>query len=151
VREIGAPDEAIVSVAEIHNMRDGSFTVAQLMWARGNRTIWTMPNVYALGPDGKVAYGCRALEAIRVIHDLEDLFQNLRAARDRLRSGIVVSDETKKRVAQPNPYPHGRVRFEAHADANPIRPAEERYLQEHGSLAYDQLLARLFGDLFPPD
>jgi cell division protein ZapA (FtsZ GTPase activity inhibitor) len=151
VREIGAPDEAIVSVAEIHNMRDGSFTVAQLMWARGNRTIWTMPNMYALGPDGKVAYGCRALEAIRVIHDLEDLFQNLRAARDRLRSGIVVSDEAKKRVAQPNPHPHGRVRFEAHADTNPIRPAEERYLQEHGSLAYDQLLARLFGDLFPPD
>lgn len=149
VREIGAPDEAIVSVAEIHNMRDGSFTVAQLMWARGNQTIWTIPNVYALGPDGKVAYGCRALDAIRVIHDLENLFQNLRGARDRLRSGIVLSDETKKRVAQPQP--HGTVRLEAHADTNPIRPAEQRYLQEHGSLAYDQLLARLFGDLFPPD
>jgi len=39
VKEIGASDEAIVSVAEIHNMRDGSFTVAQLMWARGNQTI----------------------------------------------------------------------------------------------------------------
>jgi hypothetical protein len=149
VKEIGAPDEAIVSVAEIHNMRDGSFTVAQLMWARGNQTIWTMPNVYALGPDGKVAHGCRALEAIRVIHDLEDLFQNLRGARDRLRSGIVLSDETKKRVAQPQP--HGTVRLEAHAGTNPIRPAEQRYLQEHGSLAYEQLIARLFGDLFPPD
>jgi len=149
VKEIGAPDEAIASVAEIHNMRDGSFTVAQLMWARGNQTIWTMPNVYALGPDGKVAHGCRALEAIRVIHDLEDLFQNLRGARDRLRSGIVLSDETKKRVAQPQP--HGTVRLEAHAGTNPIRPAEQRYLQEHGSLAYEQLIARLFGDLFPPD
>jgi hypothetical protein len=42
VKEIGAPDEAIVSVAEIHNMRDGSFTVAQLMWARGNQTFWTI-------------------------------------------------------------------------------------------------------------
>jgi hypothetical protein len=51
VKEIGAPDDAIVSVAEIHNMRDGSFTVAQLMWARGNQTIWTIPNVYALGSD----------------------------------------------------------------------------------------------------
>lgn len=84
-KEIGAPDDAIVPVAEIHNMRDGSFTVAQLMCARGNQTIWTMPNGYALGSDGKVAEGCRALEAIRVIHDLEDLFQNLRGARDRLR------------------------------------------------------------------
>jgi hypothetical protein len=30
VKEVGAPDDAIVSVAEIHNMRDGSYTVAQL-------------------------------------------------------------------------------------------------------------------------
>ena len=57
VKEIGAPDEAIVSVAEIHNMRDGLFTVAQLMWARGHQTIWTMPNVFALGGDGKVSDG----------------------------------------------------------------------------------------------
>jgi hypothetical protein len=135
VREIGAPDEAIVTVAEIHNMRDGSFTVAQSMWARGHQTIWTMPNVFALGPDGKVADGCRALEVIRVIHDLEDSFQNLRGARDRLRSGIVLSDEIKKRVGEPNPQPHGTLRLEAHADTSPIRPAEQRYVQEHGSVA----------------
>ena len=87
VKEIGAPDEAIVSVAEIHNMRDGAYTLAQLMWARGNQTIWTMPNVFALGADGKVADGCRAVEAVRVIHDLDDLFQNLRGARDRQQKG----------------------------------------------------------------
>lgn len=151
VKEIGAPDEAIVSVAEIHNMRDGSFTVAQLMWARGHQTIWTMPNVFALGGDGKVSDGCRALEVIRVIHDLEDSFQNLRGARDRLRSGIVLSDEIKKRVGEPNPQPHGTVRLEAHADTSPIRPAEQRYVQEHGSVAYNQLLARLFDHLLPPE
>jgi hypothetical protein len=83
-------------------MRDGSFTFAQLMWARGNQTIWTMPNVFALGPDGRVADSCRALDAIRVIHDLESLFQNLRGARDRLRKGIVPSEEIKKRVGDPN-------------------------------------------------
>src|ERR1019366_2488640 len=32
VKEIGAPGEAIVAVAEIHNKRDGSYTVAQMMW-----------------------------------------------------------------------------------------------------------------------
>jgi hypothetical protein len=149
VKEIGAPDEAIVSVAEIHNMRDGSFTVAQLMWARGNQTIWTMPNVFALGTDGKVADGCRALDAIRVIHDLESLFQNLRGARDRLRRGIVPSEEIRKRVGEPKPQPHGTVRLEAHADTNPIRPAEQRYVQEHGSETYTQLLFRLFDELFP--
>jgi hypothetical protein len=149
VKEIGAPDEAIVSVAEIHNMRDGSFTFAQLMWARGNQTIWTMPDVFALGPDGRVAVSCRALDAIRVIHDLESLFQNLRGARDRLRNGIVPSEEIKKRVGDPNAQPHGTVRLEAHADTNPTRPAEQRYVQEHGTVAYDQLLARLFDALFP--
>jgi hypothetical protein len=149
VRVIGAPDEAIVSVAEIHNMRDGAYTVAQLMWAGGDQTIWTMPDVYALGPDGKVADGCRAIEAVRVIHDLDGLFQNLRGARVRLQKGIVPSEEIKKRVVEPNPQALGTARLEVHADTNPIRPAEQRYVQEHGSLAYDQLLARLFDELFP--
>jgi hypothetical protein len=151
VKEIGAPDEAIVSVAEIHNMRDGSFTVAQLMWARGNQTIWTMPNVFALGPDGKVADGCRAVEALRVIHDLDDLFQNLRGARDRLQKGIVPSEEIKKHVGEPKRQSQSTVRFEAYADTNSIHAAERRYMQEHGSVAYAQLLARLFDELFPAD
>ena len=151
VTEIGAPDEAIVSVAEIHNMRDGSYTVAQLMWARGNQTIWTMPNVFALGPDGKVANACRALEALRVIHDLDDLFQNLRGARDRLRKGIVPSDEIKKRLGDPNAQSHSTARLEPHADTNPIRLAERRFIQEHGSIANGHLLIRLFDELFPPE
>jgi len=150
-REIGAPDEAIVSVVEIHNMRDGSFTVAQLMWARGNQTIWTMPNVYALGSDGKVADGCRAVEAVRVIHDLDDLFQNLQGARDRLRKGIVPSEEVKKWAGNRKAHPQSTAHLEAHADTNPIRPAERRYVQEHGSAAYAQLLVRLFDELFPPE
>jgi hypothetical protein len=148
-REIGAP--AIVSVAEIHNMRDGAYTVAQLMWARGTQTIWTMPNVFALGPDGKIADGCRAVEALRVIHDLDDLFQNLRAARDRLQKGLVPSEEIKKRMGDPNAQPRGTVRLEAHADTNPIRPAEQRYVQEQSSEAYTHLLFRLLDELFPSE
>ena len=151
VREIGAPGETIVSVAEIHNMRDSSYTVAHLLWARGHQTIWTMPNVYALQPDGKVADGCRALEAIRVIHDLDALFQNLRGARDRLQRGIVVSKEIEKRAKDPNPQPHSTARLEVYTEANPIRPAEQRYIQEHGREAYAQLLVRLFDELFPAE
>jgi hypothetical protein len=149
VRQIGAPDEAIVSVAEIHNMRDGSLTAAQLMWAQGHQTIWSMPNVFALGSDGKVADGCRALEALRVIHDLDGLFQNLRSARDRLQKGIVPSEQVKKRARDPNQPLHASARLEAHADMNPIRPAELRYVQEHGSLSMEQFLSRLLDELFP--
>ena len=151
VREIGAPDEAIVTAAEIHNMRDGELTAAQMMWWRSNQTVWTMPNVYALGSDGKVADGCRAVEAVRVIHDLDGLFQNLRNARDRLRKGIVPSDRVKKPVEGVNARPQATARLVAHADTNPVRPAEQRYVQEHGSQAYQQLLRRLFDELFPPD
>jgi len=68
-----------------------------------------MPNVYSLRSAGKVADGCRALEAIRVIDDLEGLFQNLRGARDRLRRKIVVSEEIEKRAGDPNPQPHRSV------------------------------------------
>ncbi len=149
VKEIGAPDEAMVSVTEIHNMRDASFSSAQWMWARGMQTIWTMPNVYALGPDGEVADGCQALEALRVIHDLDGLFQNLLSARDRLRKGIVPSAEFKKRTANPNSQPHSVARLEAHTGPNPIRVAEQRYVQENGAAAHEQLLLLLFDELFP--
>ncbi len=88
VREIGAPEEAFVTVAEIHNMRDAERTMAQHLWARGYQMIWMIPNIYAVGTDGRVADGCRAIEAIRVIYDL-DRFQNLRSARDRVRKGIL--------------------------------------------------------------
>jgi hypothetical protein len=34
---------------------------------------------------------------------------------------------------------------------NPIQPAVRRYQQEHGERAYQQLLRRLFAELFPAD
>lgn len=150
VREIGAPEEALVTTAEIHNMRDAERTVALLLWARDNQTIWTMPNIYAVGTDGKVADGCRAIEAIRVIYDL-DRFQNLRSARDRARRGVLVSEQVKNRVPSSTQQTKGSVLLAAHADDNPVRSAERLYLQEHGSIAYDQLLKRLFDELFPAE
>jgi hypothetical protein len=118
------------------------------MWARGNQTVWTMPNVYALQPDGKVADACRAVETVRVMYDLND-FRNLRGARDRVRRGIVPSEQAEKRMEGPNPHPQPTAWLGAHVDTNPIRSAEQRYLREHGSEEYGQLLTRLLGELFP--
>jgi len=109
-----------------------------------------MPNVYAVGTDGKVAEGCRAIEAIRVIYDL-NRFQSLRSARDRVRRGVLVSEQLRNRVADPTPQSKGNVFLAARADQNPVRDAERRYLQEHSLLAYDQLLRRLFDELFPAE
>lgn len=150
VREIGAPDETLVTSAEIHNLRDAEFTVAKHLWARGSQTIWTVPNIYALGTDGKIEDSCRAIEAIRVIYDL-DRFQNLRAARDRVRRGVLVSEQIKNPMAGSKPQTKGSVRLSTRTDDNPVRSAESRYFQEHGSLAYDQLLKRLFDELFPAE
>jgi hypothetical protein len=109
-----------------------------------------MPNIYAGGGDGKVADACRAIEAIRVISDLYRFPQNLRSARDRVKRGVLVSEQVKNRPADASPQRKGGVLLAAHEE-NPIRSAERRYLQEHGSLAYDQLLKRLFDKLFPAE
>lgn len=151
VREIGAPTETLVTAAEIRNMRDGQLTASRMLWSRGQQTVWTMPNAFALSTDGKVADGCRAMETVRVMHDLDQLFQNLISARERLRNGIIPSDEFGKRSADTNARSVSTTaRLELHADMNPVRPAEQRYAQEHGVLAYQLLLTRLFEELFPP-
>jgi hypothetical protein len=151
LREIGAPEGTLVTVAEIHNMRDAELTVAQHLWARGYQTIWMVPNIYAVGTDGKVADGCRAIEAIRVIYELDRFPQNLRSARDRIRRGVLASDQVKNHTAGLAPPKARGVLVAAHPDENLVRSAEQRYLQEHGSLAYDQLLKQLFEELFPAE
>jgi len=133
-------------------MRDATYAIGQVMWTQGtNQTIWTMPNIYAIGPDGKVADGCRAIEALRVIYDLNMLFENLRSARQRMRKGIVASDEIGKRLENANPNQKTTARFEGRVDNNPLRPAEYGYVREHGVDDFNQLLERSFVELLPAD
>jgi len=150
VREIGASQEEIVTAAEIHSMRDATFTVGQVMWSRGmNQSAWTMPSVFAVGADGKVAESCRAVEALRILHDLDQLFDNLRGARERLRKGIVASDLFKKSLENTNANQKTTARLEARIDTNPIRPAENKYVLEHGADHFIQFMEMLFEELFP--
>jgi len=150
VREIGASEEALVTAAEIHTMRDATFAVAEVMWSRGtNQTAWTMPNIFAVGADGRVAQGCRAVEALRVIHDLDQLFDNLRGARERLRQGTVASDAIKKSLENTNANQKTTARLTARVDTNPLRSAEYRYVHEHGADHLNQVLEMLFEELFP--
>jgi hypothetical protein len=156
VREIDAPAETLVTVAELHNLRDAMYTSAsKLMWKpEFGQSIWTMPNIYALSADGRVASGCRALEALKIIHDMHDLFGNVRNAREREQKGVLVSELIKKR--EENPAPVGKTVLAAgslHATIgfNSVEPFAYRYQQEHGERAYQQLLRRLFAELFPED
>lgn len=149
VREIGASDEALVTAGEIHNLRDADFAISKVWWSRTNLTIWTMPNVYAVGSDGRVAEGCRAVETLRVLYDLDKLFDNLRGARDRVRRGILLSDEIGKRLDNPSANQKTTARLEAHMDTNPLRSAEYRYMQEHGPYILSGVVEKLFDELFP--
>jgi hypothetical protein len=149
VRQIGGPQEALVTTAEIHNLRDAEFTGARYMWARGSQQIWTVPGIYAIGNDGKVAEGCRAIEAVRVIYDLYR-YDNLLGARDMVKRGVLASDLVKN-VSDKTP---GRAvaRLEARRPyVNPVQSAERSYLQEHGPVEYEQLMKSLFDKLFPQD
>jgi len=150
VREIGASEEALVTTAEIHSMRDATFAAGQRMWSRGMiQTAWTMPNIFAVGENGKVAEGCRAVEALRVIYDLDRMFDNLRGARERLRKGIVASEAIKKSVESTRTNQKTTARFEMRVDTNPLRPAEYKYMREHGADHLIQLVEVLFDELFP--
>ena len=156
VREIDAPEETLVTVAELHNLRDSMYLGAsQITWERKlGQSIWTMPNIYALDADGKVASDCRAVEALKIIHDMHDMFQNVRFARQRVQKGVLPSEAFQQR--QLNPAQPAKAMFSsggllATSIRNPIPPAVYRFQQEHGERAYQQLLRRLFAELFPED
>ena len=152
VREIGAPEEALVTVAEIHNLRDADQAGGKVFWRSGNQNIWTIPNIYALGPSGRVAKGCRAVEALRILYELDNLFQNLRGARMRVQQGTVAADliEEAQRKAQPKPRIRATFR-PGSVETNPIRPAEQAYIREHGKKQFYDLLEKGFTELFPPE
>jgi hypothetical protein len=154
VRELDAPEETLVTVAEVHNLRDAMYTSSQLMWKKGGFTqqLWTIPSVHAVGADGRVANGCRPVEALKIFHDMFYFFQTLQGARERVQKGVLISDLAKQRERDSSQRPqteHGELR--ATRSANPVLLAESRYVRAHGEGDYRRLLERLFAELFPPE
>jgi hypothetical protein len=149
VREIDAPEEALVTAAEIHTLRHAYRATSEIAWAGGNQSLWTMPNIYAMGADGKIAGGCRAFEALRVVYDLDEVFVNVRAARERLRR-MQASDSLKEPQREPQPGPQSLSSMQRLDSRNPVRLAEGRYLLKNGMKACNQLVERLFDELFSP-
>ncbi|MFZ0664015.1 MAG: hypothetical protein WAM66_15105 [Acidobacteriaceae bacterium] len=147
VNEIGAPSEALVTVAEIHNLRDADYTSAQVAWARGLKEIWTVPNIYAIGPDGKVANGCRAVEALRIEWEMANQYENLLSTRYRVQHRILLSDVFKKQEKKPaRGYVKGEVTFSSRSE-DPVEAAEQRYISEHGIADFSLLVEEMIGTL----
>jgi hypothetical protein len=149
VDEIGTPRDALVTAAEIHSMRDADYTAMRFAWTRIDQSMWTMPNIYALGPDGKVANGCRALEAVLVVWRMANYYEEIGAARNRVKLGIVESDLFRKQEKKPVT---GRVQTEVRfstGSENPIESAERRYVSEHGMADFSRVVVEMMRNLFP--
>jgi len=154
VRELDAPEETLVTVAELHNLRDAMYTGSKFLWKKGGLTqqFWTIPNVYAVDANGKVADGCRAVEALKILHDMFNTFETVRGACERVQKGLLVSDTVMQRQQGGSPRSSiVRSELRAVANANPLPAAEMRYVQTHGESDYSLLLLRLYLELFPAD
>jgi hypothetical protein len=154
VREIDAPEETLVTVAELHNLRDAMYTMSKLMWEKHRfwESLWTMPGLYAVDADGRVANGCRAIEALKLLHDMVYNFQNVRSARERVQKGVLVSDSIRLRQRDPTPRPPAvRAQTGVVQNGMPVWIAERSYLQAHSERDYRRLLERLFAELFPTE
>ncbi|MGA8271997.1 MAG: hypothetical protein WB919_10615 [Candidatus Sulfotelmatobacter sp.] len=153
VRELNAPEETLVTVAEVHNLRDAQYNSSRFMWKKNMQQIWTVPNAYAVGADGKVASGCRAVEALKILHDMFYLFRNVESARERVQKGVLVSDLNIHRAQDSAPRPQAvKSRLVvATATPNPVTSAASSYVQAHGAGDYQRLLERLYSELFPAE
>lgn len=148
LEKIGGPQEDLVNAEEIHVLRDTYYVNSQLFWARGSQDIWTVPNIYAVGPDGKVANGCRALEALNILWQLGNQPQLLTGTRDLIKSGKRWSDMVKNPSKPPKPGTvKGYVTIEQ-APPNPVAEAAYRYVDEHGARALNRAIEGLLKDLF---
>jgi hypothetical protein len=154
VRELDAPEETLVTVAELRNLRDAAYTMNKRMRKneRFPQSLWIIPDIYAVDAEGKLAGGCRAVEALKILHDMSFSFQSVLGARERVRKGVLLSDSVAQREKNPTPRPQAvRGELRAGRDANPVRLAEFHYVQAHGQIDYRRLLERLYAELFPSD
>jgi hypothetical protein len=151
LEKIGAPQESYVTATEIHALRDSYYVTSQLSWTRGNQNIWTVPNIYAVGQDGKVANGCRALEVLNVLWELGNQPGALSSAREMTRKGELMSDMYKNPSKPPAPgsekasFAAGRI---VQMPPNLVQEAALRYMHNHGVRGLNSAIEGLLQNLF---
>lgn len=151
VREIDAPEQALVTVDEIHRLRIGRYRMSQFMWQREfGQTIWNMPNIHAVSENGTLADSGRPLEMLDVLNRLYSSFSDVLFGRERAHNVPALGADDPQLVPGSGTA-RLVVRSSLQLPGDPIRPAELRYQQDHGETAYRQLLQRLFDELFPAE
>ena len=146
--KIGAPQETLVNAAEIHYLRDAQYVSASLVWVRYEQDIWTIPGVFALGPDGKVASGSRALEAIRLLWLLGNQTEDFSGIHTAAQKGVLLSDRLRQPQKPPAPGQEQRSYATFHlAPPKPVEQAAARYRRDHGVFALDRAIVSLLKNL----
>ena len=147
VEKIGAPHETMLNAAEIHYLRDAEYVSARVAWVGYEKDIWTIPGIFALGPDGKVANGSRALEAIRLVWQLGNLTEDFEGIHAEAQKGVLASDLISHPEKPPAPghEQHGTLVFRT--VSFPVQQAAFRYRRDHGDRAIDHAIEGLLKDL----
>ncbi len=144
-REIDAPEEALISLTDLRTFRAADVHFSQHNWQLDlTQSIWSAPNIYAVDAGGNLADGCRALEALKTIVSMHDQFFRIQFARRAPKQLPTEAGSVKASAFR------GAV-LSARTTSQPVSSAAYRYQQEHGVHAYDQLVRRLFDELFPPE
>ncbi len=145
VKKIGAPQETMLTAADVHYLRDAQYVSARIFWVR-EKDVWTIPGVFAVGPDGKVAQGSRALEAIRLLWLLgnnEDDFPGIHAATQK---GVLFSDLIKQQAKSGSGQAHGAV-LVVRTVSYPVQQAAFLYQRDHGAPALNRAIEDLLKNL----
>ncbi len=148
LQKIGAPQDNYVTAAEVHTLRDSYYVGSQLSWARDNQNIWTVPNIYAIGRDGKVANGCRALEVLNILWGLTDQPEVLQGTRDLIKKGQRLSDMYKNPAKPPAPGSEKSYLTARVMPPNPVEQAAIHYMHDHGIGALNTAIEGLLKNLF---
>jgi hypothetical protein len=147
VKKIDAPQETMLTTAEVHYLLDAQYVSARVAWVGYEKDIWTIPDVFALGPDGKVAHGARALEAIRLFWLLGNSTDDFQGIHAEAQKGVLLSD----RIPHPEqPSAPGKAQGGAVVFRNvsfPVQQAAYRYVHDHGDRALNRALEDLLKDL----
>ncbi|HEV2577249.1 MAG TPA: hypothetical protein VGU25_08560 [Acidobacteriaceae bacterium] len=148
ISTIHAPDDSHVSVAEMHNLRDGLFFTARVNWNRGFLNFWSLPSIFATQPDGTLAPACRVVESLRILWDLADIPDNLQAARERVAKGVLTSDIFKQaHQGPPSSSVGGGGYLIARVKNNPVETAENQYIRDHGMVAFSTTVETMLNSL----
>jgi hypothetical protein len=147
VEKIGAPQETMLNAAEIHYLRDAQYVSARLAWVGYEQDIWTIPGIFALGPDGRVANGSRALEAIRLVWLMANNTDDFQGIHAQVQKGVLLSDRFPHPEKPPAPGHEQRSVLVSRFVSYPVQQAAFCYMHDHGARALDHAIEGLLQDL----